>query len=209
MNDREALKQVIRANHQLRMMLDAQLAEKGASLYSIDSAFDMQPFFYTAVGNDDEEGITFSPVPTVASQIGVNNPSYGFIRMNDDVPFIATHIQYAYQYTPYGAAGSYIEDGLDKPLGFRILDITAGQQLTVTQRGNTLNGDVLPSRLLVQEQFTDVGGLQLSSEQEFAPGTVLRIEAYSEQLSMFSDGENAMTEVRVHFTLCGYKVFGG
>lgn len=198
---------VVQANRQLFSLLKDKVAclskqeADVAMAWAVDD--NKSPFFYSAQGSDGHPGILMS-----LSQFGPSNPSFGYVRMHSDAAFVATRLYAVVEITISGVVDhSFVQDGHTFPggVGFRIYDESSGRWITVGNREQNAVQDVTTALGVVSPyDYFSVGGLELPADSTFPRSATLRVEAYS-----FKDLSLGYTEVRVHFILGGYKVYGG
>lgn len=212
---RKQLAAAINADRRLLKLLDQQLeellrVEPELALELVDPDR-RQPFVYVTEGADGLPGI-----PLVQASNGFQNPNFGYIRMQSDAAFVATHAYACASVlqSPIGQAlrQDFLDVPLfsssgDNPLHFRLYDESSNRSVSLISNAQNAARDVaVPAEVFGSVNPVFSGGLELSAESVFPRNAVVRVEAYARD----SSGATPAAAVeRAYFMLLGYKVFGG
>lgn len=100
MTEAESLKNALAANRRSLQLLDTYIEQLKSILDDGDEAYDEldgDPYFYGALGQDGENGIPLGFDDTTL-------PSVGLIQIQNDAPFVWTHVMACQRYTNVPAA---------------------------------------------------------------------------------------------------------
>lgn len=231
----EELKNLVASNKRLLQHLDAQIDYLRLKL-EVDRSdkHGRMPFFYSAVGEDGENGILLGPAP--------NREFVGRISIEEDAPFVWTHVLAAQRFTSpvstvgdrgfmsiwNGAGGAPAKNPLNVDLGF--IEEGSGRILYQSERQNPVSGPD-DTGLLVSGAVFDstgmhpagLGGFAASVVTQWAGGKgpnfakelpaevvlpandVVSIRAKPQAIDT-GGADSASRSPRLYVTLVGYKV---
>lgn len=204
--DQKILTQSIQANRRSLSLLDKRLDDLSKSRPSILSeydTYDKQPFFYAAVGPDNQIGIPV--VSSGASATTDVNPAFGYVRTNPDSAFVLTRISMASTEFPFGLAIGSVTRRVQEPgsglFGVRFYDESSSRWITFTNRDSQpQQRATLPVSLFSPYASYNEGGFTMPCECVFPRSAVIRVELYR----LETGGMN-----RLQVVFQGYKVYGG
>jgi hypothetical protein len=190
----KVINETFRANAKTLAVFDEEMEdlakENVSAALSAISKDRKMPFWYSAYGEDKLPGV-------LVTSNGEADPSVGYVRTQSDAVFVATGINVAYD----AGAGDIIPViGFPSAFGVRLYDESNYRWITLTNSSdNGQRESSLPAWLLDSDWSLKQSGFPLSNEVVFPRNAVIRVEIFSQQPG----------NVRIYFSLSGYKVFGG